>query len=320
MSSHHINARHAELLNAALRAPSVHNAQPWGVKPLPDGSSYELHYDQNEYLPDDPDDRDAMLTMGAFAETLVLEAPNWQLAAEVTTTMTRIGTDWHVANIRLVDDPTASPGELGAAVARRRTNRNRYTCEPLPGDLEEKLAALGNVIVPPGRLVPLVAEASRRNWGDAAFVTGLKLWFRDDLSAEEGFTAPQMKLSRLDVAALRFAFRRGRLSSSLLQRIYSTRDISMFRSAPAAAVLGARSLDPLDLFDAGRRLLRSWVTIAAAGFDCHPFSIAIDDPTTARRVGAEVGVATPVALYRIGRCSVPPYGSNRKSLDSVSIT
>jgi len=82
-------------------------------------------------------------------------------------------------------------------------------------------------------------------------------------------------------------------------------------------VLGAPSLDPADLFDAGRRLLRSWSTVEAAHWACHPISVAVDRPETAPQVGALAGVAVPVAVYRIGHPSTDVPRSNRRPLADV---
>jgi hypothetical protein len=56
---------HERIIAAAVPSPSAHNAQPWRLAPLPDGASYELHYDAADYLPYDPEDRDAGLAMFA---------------------------------------------------------------------------------------------------------------------------------------------------------------------------------------------------------------------------------------------------------------
>src|SRR5579884_2384630 len=58
---------------AARRAPSAHNAQPWRLHLQADGS-YTLCYAYADKLLADPDDRDALLGIGAFYETLALAA------------------------------------------------------------------------------------------------------------------------------------------------------------------------------------------------------------------------------------------------------
>ena len=73
---------HRLVLTEALRAPSAHNAQPWRLAVRP-GGRYELRYNHLDYLPYDPDDRDAYLAIGAFLETLELAAVRRGLRAVV---------------------------------------------------------------------------------------------------------------------------------------------------------------------------------------------------------------------------------------------
>lgn len=317
-----VNPDHISILNASLRSPSAHNAQPWKIKPLPDAKTYELHYDHNDYLPDDPDDRDAYLTMGAFVETIVLEAPNYNLDVSVTPRLSRNGEDLFVAEVSFSPRSAQARAEpLSSWVGKRSTNRNHYTKEPLTEELETSLKVLGNTLVEPKILKDVLTEASMKSWDNPRFVRDLKIWYRDDLQAEDGFTSPQMHLSRVDTLALKFAFWRGRLKSKVLEKIYSTRDVAMFTAAPKAAVLAADDMSPAALFDAGRRLLRSWVTIVAAGYVYHPFSIAIDEKSTAPKVAQLTRTPVPVALYRIGKSEKPPRTlSNRKPLKKVLIT
>src|SRR5213592_1201148 len=119
---------HRRVLTAALRAPSAHNAQPWRIH-LGDDGCYQLHYDHHDYLPADPDDRDAYLCMGAFCETLALAAARDGLTADVRLVLDRTGNDLHVADVQLHPGTVADP--LAASVAERATNRSRYTAEPL---------------------------------------------------------------------------------------------------------------------------------------------------------------------------------------------
>lgn len=316
-----VNPDHVALLRNSLRSPSAHNAQPWKIKPLDDQKTYELHYDHNDYLPDDPDDRDAYLTMGAFVETMVLEAPNFGLEVSVKPKLTRSGDDLFVAEVCITPHNRSKPVDaLSKYVSKRNTNRNHYTNDPLGPELEAKLTALGNKIFNPVILKDILIEASMKSWNNPRFVHDLRVWYRKDAHSPDGFTSRQMHLSTIDTAAMKFAFWRKQLKSKLIERLYSTRDVAMFTAAPRAAVLGADGITPDCLFDAGRRLLRSWVTITEAGFANHPFSIAIDEKSTAPKVAQITGVPVPVALYRIGKTTKSPRAiSNRKQLEQVLI-
>jgi nitroreductase len=309
---------HSRVLTEALRAPSAHNAQPWRIAVLPDGA-YGLHYDHLDYLPYDPDDRDAYLAIGAFLETLELAAQRHGLRAKFSPRFERNGTDLYVGPVTLRE---RAPGEeqdpLAGPAARRRTNRHPYDRTPLPESLTGALAGLGCVLVPPARMARLVARASTLSWQDRRFVSDLDRWTSGDPDAPAGMTPAGLPLTRFEWAALRLALRAGRLPAPLALA-YSGRDIRLLAWARAVAVLGADDLHPATLVDAGRRLLRCWVTITAAGFAYHPISVSVDRPETAPDVAAAAGVAVPVAVFRIGHPRRQAPLSNRRDLADVII-
>ena len=306
-------AVHETILREALRAPSAHNAQPWRLVPAADGG-YELHYDHLDYLPYDPDDRDAYLAIGAFLETLDLAAQRHGHGAVLEPRYLRDGSDLFVGVVRLLHTTWMDP--LAGPAAYRQTNRHPYHRSPLPNELRADLERLGCALVPPKRVARLVARASLLSWRDRRFVADLDRWTSGDPDATAGMTPAGLPLNAVEWAALRMAFRIGRLPAPLAL-LYSSRDIRLLRRAPAVAVLGAPDLSPPALVDAGRRLLRCWVTITAAGYAYHPISIAVDRPETAPEVAAVAGVAVPVAVFRIGRPTRPAPESNRRPLAEV---
>jgi len=316
-----LNTEHIGLLSASLRAPSAHNVQPWLIKPLDDKHTYEIHYDQNSDLPEDPDSKDAYLTMGAFVETMVLEAPNYGLDATVTPELTRDGPDLFIARVALNNFEKDSPIDpLSGWIDKRVTNRNHYQKDPLPIELEQNLQELGNTLVDPKSLGGVILDAGLKAWANPRYVEDLKKWFRKDPNAEDGITPAPFHLGKTDMLALDFAFWRGSIKSRFLGKFYSSGDAALVTSSPRAAVLSVPEMTPPELFDAGRRLLRSWVTITAAGYSYQPVSVAVDEKSAATRLGDIAEVENPVALYRIGKSTKPPQArSNRKPLDKVLI-
>jgi hypothetical protein len=309
-----VPAAHRRVLIAALRAPSAHNAQPWRIRLCP-GARYELHYDHHQYLPADPDDRDAYLCMGTFCETLALAAQREGLSAVIEPVLERARADLHVADLQL--RAATCPDPLAAHLAARATNRTRYTAEPLPPALIADLEALGCALVATDEVAPIVRKASKLSWQDRGFVADLDAWIRRDPASPDGMTPRQLGLARYEWAALRAAFRLGRLPAALAGS-YGAREVRLLREAPAVAVLSADTDRPADLVEAGRRLLRAWVTICAAGFGYHPISVAIDRTETRPEIAALAGAAgTPVALFRIGRPTGPAGPSNRVQLAEV---
>jgi hypothetical protein len=295
-----VPAQHLPVLREALRAPSAHNAQPWrlvitGSDPQDGTATYELHYDHTDYLPYDPDDRDAYLCLG---------------------------TDLHVVDLTLrpaVDrpDPTeVAMAAMAAMAADRHTNRSTYTHEALPPELTAALEDLGCVLISPGRVARLVDRASALSWQDRRFVADLERFCHADPSAPCGMTPQGLMLAGYEWLLLRLAFRLGRLPGPI-GRLYSSRDVRLLRSAPSVAVLGADCLEPQALLHAGRRLLRAWALISGSGWAYHPISIAVDRPETTPQVAELSGIAVPAAVFRIGRPSRPAPRSNRVDLSRI---
>jgi hypothetical protein len=310
---------HRQVLTDALRTPSAHNAQPWRLAVRPDGA-YQLHYNHLDYLPYDPDDRDAYLAIGAFLETAALAAQRHGLHMSVTAEFGRCGSDLLVGSLRLRPLPPGAVADpLAGPAAGRRTNRHAYDRTPLPDALRTQLTDLGCVLAPPRAIARLVARASTLSWKDPRFVADLGRWTSADPATPAGMTPAGLPLTRFEWSALQLAIRAGRLPAPVALA-YASRDIRLLARAQAVAVLGAADLSPATVVDAGRRLLRCWVTITAAGFACHPISIAVDRPETAPAVAAVSGLPVPVAVFRIGHPRRPAPVSNRRRLDDVLIS
>ena len=300
---------HEQILSAALRAPSAHNAQPWRLIADAAGKCYELHYDHTDYLPFDPDDRDAYLCLGAFVETAALAAMRYGQRVEFTPVFARDGSDLFVGRITLRAARENDPADpLADAAADRHTNRCEYDRTPLPAALAEELEALGCVMVVPDLMSRLVAKASVCAWRDRRFVDDLATWLKlDDNHAPTGMTPAGLPLTKVETIALRVAFRARRLPAPLA-RVFASRDVRLLSHATAVAVLRSEDLSAASLFDAGRRLLRAWVAIGAAGFAYHPISIAVDRPETAPDVAAISETACPWRSFGSAIQPVPHLG------------
>jgi molybdopterin/thiamine biosynthesis adenylyltransferase len=318
-----VNPAHIGLLNDTLKSPSAHNAQPWQIKPVGDHETYEVHYDQNDTLPEDPHSKDAYLTMGAFVETMSLQAPNHGLSVEFSPEFSKTGNDLYIGRVAIRGFSEGVPVDpLSELVGSRLTNRNKYTKEVLTPKLEQALQDLGNTLVDSKSLKDVIKDSSIDLWRSQRYLDDLKAWFRENENAEDGITPPPFNISKSDIVALKFAFKHGAFKSRVMGYLYSSRDIGVFTSSPQAAVMTAPEMSPPVLFDAGRRLLKSWVNIVSAGYSYQPFSVAVDNKEAAARVAEIAGVdETPVALYRIGRAKKPPRGySGRKPLEKVLIS
>jgi len=298
-------------IEAARRAPSAHNAQPWRLYSQSDGS-YQLCYAYSDKLLADPNDRDALLGIGAFYESLALAAQleGKQAVFEPNLLHTEDGLELGRVHLRpLAAD--SKPDPLAPFLKQRQTNRHLYKHQPLPVGLQENLCNLGCIMLDPDAVAPLVKRASIMAWKDARFVTDLKEWTRFKGNPPDGMTCECLHLSWIDRLALRFALWRGRLATPIAW-VYAQRDVELTRRSSAIAVLAADNMEPLTLFECGRRLLRAWVTINAACYSYHPISIVIDQPT-ANELARQANVPYPVAIFRVGYTPRSAAWSNRRA-------
>jgi nitroreductase len=302
-----------EILTAALRAPSAHNVQPWRLSRLGD-RQYRLWYAFEDRLLADPDDRDGIMATGGFYETLRLAAEHRGMTTTLQLDVRNHdrGIDLGQVTLLPLKEP---PDPLAAAIDKRQANRNAYRQTPLPAGLAGQLGDLGNLLLDPNRVAPLVDRASVMAWKDSRFVTDLEEWTRFDQTSPDGMTVDCLDLSKLDQWALKFALKRGKLPG-WLARIYAQRDVRLTKASSAMAVLITENRRPETLFECGRRLVRSWTAINSAGFSWHPMSIVIDQPTV-QELSALIAGRDGVAIYRVGYTDQAAPWSKRRSLDSV---
>src|SRR5258708_10142248 len=177
------------LLNTAQRAPSAYNTQPWRLHPLPD-DAYLLEYAYADRLLFDAGDRDALLSMGAFYETLSMAASlqGKQVAFEPDVVQRADGLE--LGKVRILslvgkgEAPSYGRGgpclfdPLAPFLNLLQTNRNPYEYLPLSPKLKRDLLNLGCVLLEPQAVAPLVAKASMMAWQDARFIADMKKWTR----------------------------------------------------------------------------------------------------------------------------------------------
>ena len=175
----------ARAVERALRAPSVHNTQPWRWRITTD--AVELHADPGRHLDaTDPDRRDLVISCGTALHHLTVALAAAAAAVEVERLPDPENRN-HLATVRLRPGP-ADPeaAALDSAIDRRRTDRRRMShTPPTPGHIRALVGAAertGALLVPVAAtaarelLAPVLADAARRQAFVPGYVAELRMW------------------------------------------------------------------------------------------------------------------------------------------------
>lgn len=186
------------IIALAVRAPSVHNSQPW--KWVTGDNSVHLFADPDRHLPaTDPDGRDLLVSCGAALHHLRsgFAACGWG------TTVHRLPNPAepnHLASVEFF--PRSANVEdiaLAAAIPHRRTDRRRFSSWPVPPDLVdtliERAAQQGAIVLPATdpkdrfRLASAITQASWQQGMNQHYANELAAWAGRGRTATEGIPA-----------------------------------------------------------------------------------------------------------------------------------
>lgn len=298
MNAHHPTPETVRsALMLAVKAPSVHNTQPWRWRV--GDSSVHLYVDRRLHLPHtDPDARDLMLSCGAALNhcQIGFAALGWR--ADVHRFPNPDDPD-HVAALELHRHSAADVDiALAAAIPRRRTDRRRYgSSKVAPADLAlltTRAAAAGvtlRQIDDLSALRRIVSEAARRHAADHGYAAEIASW-SGRYAAAAGVPARSAPKADGSISARSFA------GARLSQPVGSEAETDN------AVVLALGTDDDSDLarLRAGEATSLVLLTATALGLSSCPITEPLEIEQTRAAVRAEVfdGGLHPQMLLRIG--------------------
>jgi nitroreductase len=290
-----------ELVELAIRAPSVHNTQPWRFRYDPRG--IDVLVDEDRLLPaSDPSGRAAHLSCGAAAYTCQLALAMRGTPAEILVRPTPAEPPLLA---RLIParprPPTPLERRLHVAVPRRHSNRHPFADEPVPVAARSELISaataeggwldliIGSTAI--DATAALVRTADTLLNQNPAYRRELRAWTRSDPNAPDGVPAgaggpaprPDELLARRDFGG---SERPG------------LRD---YEREPLIAALGVAGERPADEVRAGLCLQRVLLTATDLGLATSMFSQPIDVPAVREELRLALGRRyAPMMLLRFG--------------------
>lgn len=309
------------VLEAAIRAPSLHNSQPWRWHCT--SSAIELYADAGHALPaTDPDDRELLIACGAALLNLRLA-----IRAHDVYPVVRLLPSGEQRDLLAVVYPersrVASSAELrlAGAIDRRTTNRHPFLPGAVPIPVRNELrraaefelarmATLHDAHLPVVR--SLVHEAYQAQRRDAAFLAEWRAWVcvgadvRDGVPYYSAGPRPQAG----DVWVLRdFANGQGRARSAG----------EHFEPAPLLVTIGTATDSRISWLRAGQAMQRVLLTATTAGLAASFLSQVIEVPGTRAALRALLDdTLWPQVLLRLGYGLWAVPHTPRRDVDDVA--
>jgi nitroreductase len=306
-------------LTMAVRAPSVHNTQPWLWRV--GENSVHLYSNPSLQLPStDPDSRDLMISCGIVLNHCVVAFAALGWVAK-THRLPNAADTSHLAAIELEPYPATEVDiALAAAILRRRTDRRRYSARPVSaGDISlmGARAARAGVMLRNveslTRLSELVSEAAYRHAASFEYLSELSTW-SGRYASQAG--VPARSAPRLDPAT---AIPRRAFAGPVLTEPPGT---SPADDDAVVLALGTRDDDDVSRLRAGEATSTVLLTATALGLASCP----ITEPLEIREIRDEVAADVfgtsgyPQMLLRIGWAPVnaePLPATPRRPLSDV---
>ncbi|RBY79072.1 nitroreductase [Blastococcus sp. TF02-09] len=323
----------AQVVEAATRAPSIHNTQPWRFTATAD--QLDVFLDPARALPVlDPTGRQQVISCGIAVEFAVVA-----LAAAGRLTEVELlpdgGNEDHLATVRLVGpiEATEEDRALASAIPERHTVRDPFQPRDVPTELLDRLqaeaGAFGTWFKPVTRseeevaTVFLIDRAEEMEQGDPAYVAELQSWLRTDPTAVDGVPVeavpsgdPNQRPSNWTIRDFVVGTRPQAPAAPGHDPDAPPPEVER----PTVVLMGTDGDDRHSWLQAGRALGRVLVVATSHGVAASPLTQALDWPATRARLRTRLSlVGHPQMLLRMGypQEGVPVAVSGRRPVDEV---
>ncbi|MEU8619600.1 nitroreductase family protein [Streptomyces sp. NPDC048623] len=274
------------LIEDAVTAPSMHNAQPWKFVHRTDTGTVELYGDPERAMPrEDPDHRALHLGCGAVLFGLRVSAAHHGRHA-VTHLLPDPADPWHFADVRLpeaVGDRDAGLAALHPALRERHTSRLPFTDERIAPEILDTLRSAafleGCRLVVPGAwhtamVLDLFHDSERFQSADPTVRQEIDTWMRTGAEGEkgtEGIPSYAIGPRQYDVTSpVRDFGTRGPGAPS--------RESARFEKSPQIALLGTVDDTPAEWLKAGQAMHRVLLMATLEGLSTSLMSQPLEWP------------------------------------------
>lgn len=301
-----------ELIQYGALASSSHNAQMWKVKVVTDRELVVL-MDRDHLLPRvDPDNREALISLGTFVENIVAAAPARNLRADVAVLSRQAsGASDEIVRITFTK-ATGNPEDLTSHIRERHTIRTPFLKDDLKPDDVSALTGLASA----ARYFPL--SSAQGEYIQAAIVDAIRQQTYDDKKQAElagymrfskreakdrrdGITPAMMGLSGIRKWFVETFFTRKTVMSDSFRKQTVSTATAQAENCAGYFVLTSPDDSVEALISAGRLLERFWLKATALKVAVHPMSAPLEEAPWKDEIGHRLGIDGKIQMVlRVG--------------------
>ncbi len=307
----------ADILYYAALAPSGHNAQPWTVKIIT-SRHWIVGTDSSRWLPAvDPENREMMISLGAFLENLTTAANSKGYEAEIEI-LAQSTKDEEIAAVKLYRTSYSNHTVIQQIALRRTLRSNLLTNELSSADIQlltqgypenafyyPRSSQEGKSLVESTILANEIQACSNPAQQELA---GWIRWSNQESRRyRNGLTPETMEIEGVS----RWYVKNFYTYESVLKQEFREATIQKVKEQAVAGsgwlVLTSKNATVAELIRTGRNLQRIWLRLRARNIAFHPMTQTIEEEATAKELPSVLGITgNPQLLLRVGYISHYP--------------
>ncbi len=316
-----------EILFLASLAPSGHNTQPWFVQYL-EPYHWIIGNDRTKWLPAvDPNQRETMLSIGAFIQNLEYTAGDLGYICDWTL-LAATNQDDRVMAVKLSKAASAKAFDI-AKIKNRRTVRSGFLGDVLqPKDIKDLVDSEPEWI----HYLPATSQESQfinqqtieanrlqadRDPAQQELADWMRFSSRDAEKYRDGLTTAGMEIEGVPGWVVRNFYGR----DSVMKPDFRSRGVDQIKQAVATSagwiLITSQENSVAALLETGRRMQRLFLKVREKGIAIHPMTQILEEAPTQKILNQSIGISEPIQfILRTGYVkSYPPPVSLRRPVD-----
>ncbi|HBE78947.1 MAG TPA: hypothetical protein DDW65_14390 [Firmicutes bacterium] len=300
-----------QIIHYGSLAPSSHNAQMWQVKIITE-NKIKILVDRKHILPQvDPENRETLISLGAFIENMVLAAPCFGLQPEVSI-ITKNPADTEIAELTFCPKRDHSSTDILRDIKNRHTIRIPYMCQALSAQDAQWFKTFGADLryfalsTQEGKYIQqAIIQATKQQVADdnkQKELAGLFRFSKKEAEKErDGLTPDGIGLSGITKWFVSTFFTHDSVMSKSFRNQSVTTTKRQAENCSGFVVLTSDDDSVASLVASGRSLERFLITATGKKLAVHPMSAPLEESPWSEEISQKVGLDKPVQMIlRVG--------------------